>query len=213
MQWACSSLRPHSKEPAASCARGLRFPDCRVPSTNCLVRRAAAAARRDMTCSCPKHIAAVEQRWGEPGNSQKPPAVDSVFQAEPRRGPLDRPGHLTRGNTNAASPDKATKGQGRDGVPWKQTKPLLCRRRQFPQPTQRAHRTRLEPPSLKPHRFEPLHHFERRPPPWHVGCLFRKMHVGGTEQGPVTAVPQADSRQPSESRSHTPGKPHTRRRK
>jgi hypothetical protein len=37
-------------------ARGLRFPDCRVRLANCLAGRAAAAARRDMTCSCASHI-------------------------------------------------------------------------------------------------------------------------------------------------------------
>jgi hypothetical protein len=58
--------------------------------------------------------------------------------------------------TNAASPDKATKGEGSDGVPWKQTQLFLCRRRQFPQPTPRTH-IGLEPPSLN-HCSLPVNH-------------------------------------------------------
>jgi hypothetical protein len=191
-------------------ARGLRFPDCRVRLANCLAGRAAAAARRDMTCSCPRHIAAVEQWWRERGNSQKPPAAVSVFQAEPRRGPLDR----GRPSDQRKHQRRVT-GQGNQGrrqrwcVVEANTTVFVSSRAVPPtHPPSTPNWARLESPSLNHCSLiaHPLHHFERRPPPWHVGCLFRKMRVGGTVQGTTIAVPQADSRQPSEDRE-----PHPRR--
>jgi hypothetical protein len=46
-----------SREPPASVPEvSDSIPDCRVRSANCPTGRAAAAARRDMTCSCARHI-------------------------------------------------------------------------------------------------------------------------------------------------------------
>jgi hypothetical protein len=92
----CSSLRrPHIEGTARIRARGLRFhprlsgPVGELPNwASCSGR----SERHDVQLrKAHRGPAAVGRRWGERGNSQKPRAVVSVFQAEPRRGRLDRP--------------------------------------------------------------------------------------------------------------------------